>query len=103
MSGMISSTLLFVATTAGSAIAQNVAANKAAAAARKTQAENLAAAKAAADKSTSATTTNAGDVSLESEEELADSAIRNKSTKNRLRVSTGLSLGSAGAGTGLRI
>lgn len=98
MSGMIASTLLFVASTAGSAIAQNVASNKAAAAARSTQAENLAAAKAAANKSTAATTTNAGEVSLQSEEELADSAIRNKSTKNRLRVSTGLSLGSTGTG-----
>lgn len=80
---------------AGGATAQNVASNKAAGAARNDQRLQLEAAEIAANKSTAATTKNTGDISLESEESLADAAIRNKSTKNRLRVDrTGLSLGS---------
>jgi len=74
------------------------------------QASSLAAAKAAASKATAGTSSNVGEVSLQSEEELADEAIRSKSTKNRLRLDrTGLSLGapskpsSAKSSTGLSI
>lgn len=87
------------------ATTQNVQANKAAGAARNDQAANLLAAKEAANQSKAATTTNVGDVSLDSQESLDDAAIRSKSTKNRLRVdsTTGLSLGTAKSATGLSI
>jgi len=74
--------------------------------AKKQQAEQLAAASAAADKSKAATITNVGTVSLQSEEDLEDEAIRGKSKKNRLRVDkTGLGVGSSSSGssTGLKL
>lgn len=94
---------------AGSATAQNVAANKARGQARAQQAEQLTAAREAANKAKGAVVDNSGTVALDSEEALADDAIKSRANKNRLRVDrTGLSLGgSAGAksasATGLRI
>lgn len=78
--------------------------------ANKNQEKQLAAAKEAANKSTGAITSNVGTVALDSEEALADDAIKTRSKKNRLRVDrTGLSVGGttagslAGSATGLKI
>jgi uncharacterized membrane protein YdbT with pleckstrin-like domain len=57
----------------------------------------------AANQSTAATQNDRGEVDLQSEESLADSAILGKSKKNRLRVGrTGANAG-AGTGTGLSV
>lgn len=100
---IIAATMLVAAGT--TATVSNMNAIKARQDAKGMQRDNLAAAKAAADKSKGATTSNAGDISLESTSELEDAAIRGKSTKNRLRVgTTGLSIGAPSkSSTGLSV
>lgn len=92
---------------AAGATSANVSANKARAQARSQQKEQLEAAREAANKSKGAITDNTGTIALDSEEALADDAVKARSTKNRLRVDrTGLSLGGStgsSSGTGLKI